>query len=216
MKPSSLHNLPSVVALVAILLLPGAAYAQASGCAQPSGSSVGVAVGRSSPYLDLARGAVEHDTAESILVRNGSHVGARGDLSLGGPFRLRVEASTARWNVVRQTYSPELNYQLTSKTSVGRMTARSIGAAAGLRGGRAPVCWYVLAGGGLHTLGWREATLHRPGLSFTAGIEVPTGQHGRIQADIQLHVIQTNGGYPVSGSGALEGVIAIGWAYRFD
>jgi hypothetical protein len=178
--------------------------------------SVGVVVGRSSPYFDLSRGVVDEDPLASVSVRSGLLVGARGDLSIAGPLRLRVEGSTARWNIERQVYDPALNYQLVSKSSVGRVAARQVGGAVGLRLGRAPVCAHVLIGGALHSLRVRDTTLRRPGVSITAGLEIPTGARGKVQMDMQLHIIDTDSRTPVASTKALAASIVAGWAYSFE
>jgi len=185
-------------------------FAQTHGCQTAEPVSVGAAVGRSSPELDVAHEIATESTG-SVLVRGGPQFSARTDMSLAGPVRLRVEGSTARWNVERDKYDS----QVTERSSMGTMTARQVGAAIGLRGGRAPVCWNVLVGGGLHSLTFRNATLRRPGVSITAGIDVPTGDHGLVQIDAQVNIINTNGRYPASGTQALAASLMAGWAYRF-
>ena len=73
----------------------------------------------------------------------------------------------------------------------------------------------MLVGGGLYSLTFRDSTLRRPGVSITAGIEVPTGERGAVQVDVQVHIIDTKSRFPVSSSSALAAALVAGWAYRF-
>lgn len=85
----------------------------------------------------------------------------------------------------------------------------------GRQGGRSPVCGYVLAGGGLYSLGFRDATVRRPGVALTAGMELPTGERGAVQVDVQLHLINTQGRYPIAFSDVPAAAITVGWSLRF-
>ena len=205
-----------VVVLVLVSAGASPGYAQSrAGCQEPQRPSVGVAVGKSSPYFDVARDAVTPaEQTGSIMVRGGFHFAARGQASISGPVLFRVEGSVATWDVERLVYSPD-TFQLISTTSIGHVAVRQLGAAVGLRGGRPSVCWLVLAGGGLYSLTFRDATLRRPGVSITAGIEVPTGERGAVQVDVQVHIIDTKSRSPVSSSAALAAALVAGWAYRF-
>ena len=207
-----------IVGLTAVLSFTtaAAAHAQRGDCRGPIRPSVGVSVGRSSPYFDLTPGAVDPSPSASIVVGGGTQVGARGDLPVVGPLRLRVDGSAVRWNIERRIYSPELNYELVEKSSAGAIAARQIGAAIGLELGRAPLCAHVLIGGALHSLRVGDATLRRPGVSITAGVELPTGSRGKVQMDMQLHVIDTNSRAPISSSHGLAASLMAGWAYTFD
>ena len=208
--------LPVLVALMSVLAAAGAAAAQPiSSCQDPVPPSVGFALGRSSPYLDLARGAVDAEPAESVLVYGGPQFTGRADASPGGLFRVRVEASTARWAVQRKVYDPNAGYQEVANISEGHIAARSIVAAAGLRVGRAPVCAHVLVGGGVHMLDYRGAGLTAPGFSIVAGMEFPTGSRGVVQIDVQLQMIHTNSRYPIAGSTVPAASLTAGWAFRF-
>ena len=193
----------------------GVACAQSAGCAEPDRPSIGVGVGRSSPYFDLDAEAIAEPPSGSISVRNGNQISGRGDVSIAGPFRFRVEASAAHWNVEVQTYSGPPNVQLVSTRSAGEIAARHLGASIGVRTGRWPTCAYVLAGGGLYSMTFRGSTLRRPGVVLTAGIEIPTGDHGRVQADVQLHLIDTQSRPPISSTTALAATLVGGWAYKF-
>jgi hypothetical protein len=189
-------------------------YGQPPGdCQMPRGRAAGVSVGRSSPYFDLAREAVDAGTRGSILVRGGFQLAARADLPIAGPWRARVEGSASDWRVVRQRYGDD--FQLIATDRVGDVEAREIAALVGRQGGRAPVCGYVLAGGGIYSLTYRGASLHRPGAALTAGIEVPTGDRGAVQVDVQLRLINTGGRYPISSSDVLAGSLSAGWVFRF-
>jgi hypothetical protein len=99
------------------------------------------------------------------MVRGGLHVSARGDISIVGPLRVRIEGSSGHWNVTGQSYD---SATVSEKTSVGSIGAQQVGAAVGIRGGEAPVCWHGLVGGGSHSLRFRDATLRRPGKWFMA------------------------------------------------
>jgi hypothetical protein len=202
--------------LIALTLVPtvgaGVASAQSMGCSSPDRPLVGFAIGRSSPYFDVSPETLD-PAGGSVLVGGGWQVGGRADLSIGGPFRVRVEGSSAWWEVERRTYDPT-NGQVLSETSEGHVGVRQIGAQIGLRGGRAPVCWYLLAGGGLYSLSFRDDTSRQPGVAITPGMDFPTGARGRLQVEVQLHII-TKGQPPVHGSAVLAAALVVGWAYRF-
>jgi hypothetical protein len=193
--------------------MTGLAEGQTVSCTARERPLVGVAAGWSSPYVYLDSDAVE-DGPGSIQVHGGVQIGGRGDFSIGGPVRVRVEGSTAWWSVDRQTYSPDAAATVTTG-SEGHVNVRQLGASIGLRGGRAPLCWYVLAGGGLYSLSFRDDTLRRPGFQLTPGLEFPTGDRGRLQIEAQIHFIDTNGRPPFSSTKALAASIVFGWAYQF-
>ena len=201
--------------LLAIHVTADVAYAQRAGCGEPDRPSIGVTLGRSSPYFYLDQEAVNPQPPGSVSVRSGWQVSGRSDFSIAGPWKVRVEASSADWNVEVRTYDPARNFELVSTTSAGEVTARQLGAAIGLRGGRWPTCWNVLAGGGLYSLTFRDRTIRQPGFAITAGIEVPTGDRGKVQVDVQLHLIETDSRPPVSSTTALAAALVAGWAYRF-
>lgn len=192
------------------------AHAQGAGdCRLPQPPSVGIAVGKSSPYLELPADVVEDDGG-SGSVHAGTHVAGRADLPLVGPLRLRIEGATARWDVRRTRYDPGAGYRVTDDRSIGSMSARHLVALIGIRTGWPPVCARVSAGGGLYTIAYRNAALHRPGVSLSAGIEAPAGPHGVIQADAVLHVIRTGDGYPITSFADVPTLsLLVGWAYRF-
>lgn len=210
--PFRLHPSVFLATALSLTVTTGAAHAQSRDCSiAPRG--IGVSMGRVSPYLELSQGAVDDVPRGSIFVRNGFQLTGRGDLPLAGPWRVRVEAAGANWPVVRQTYGDD--FQLTATESVGHVGVRQIAAMIGRQGGRSPACGYVLAGGGLYSLGFRDATLRRPGLALTAGIELPTGERGAVQVDVQLHVINTQGRYPFAFSEVPAASITAGWSLRF-
>lgn len=182
-------------------------------CQDPVPPSVGFAIGKSSPYLDLAAGAV--DGEGSVLVYGGPQFTGRADVSPGGLFRLRVEASAARWAVQRKIYDPNAGYQLVGDISEGRLAARSVVGTAGIRLGRAPVCAHVLAGGGVFALDYRGAGFTAPGFTIVAGMEFPTGSRGVVQLDVQMNLIHSNGRDPIASSRIPAASITAGWALRF-
>jgi hypothetical protein len=185
-------------------------------CQSPQRPALGVSVGRSSPYLEFDRAAIDAPISESISVRSGLYLAARGDLPIAGAWRARVEGSAANWRVERRSYSTDLNnHELTASDTAGRMEARQIIGLVGRQGGRAPVCGYVLAGGGIYSLDYRGTNLRRPGLALTAGVEFPAGGRGVVQLDMQLHVIDTPGRSLVSTSKVLAASLSAGWAFRF-
>jgi hypothetical protein len=198
--------------VLVLTVTTGVADAQPRECSiAPRG--VGVSIGRVSPYLELSRGAVDAVRTGSILVRNSFQFAGRGDLPIAGPWRARVEASAANWPVVRQTYGDD--FQLTATDDVGHVGVRQIVAMMGRQGGRSPGCGYVLAGGGLYSLDFRGATVRRPGVALTAGMEFPTGERGAVQVDVQLHLINTQGRYPIAFSDVPAAAILVGWSLRF-
>jgi hypothetical protein len=188
------------------------AHAQSRECSiAPRG--IGLSVGRVSPYLELSRGAVDPVPAGSILVRNGFQVAGRGDLPIAGPWRARVEAAFADWPVVRQIYGDGV--EPIARDTVGRVGVRQLVGMIGRQGGRSPVCGYVLAGGGFYSLAFRRATVRRPGVALTAGVEFPTGERGAVQVDVQLHLISTQGRYPIAFSTVPAAGLLAGWSLRF-
>lgn len=192
----------------------GVAEAQGQAdCRSRQPPSVGVAFGRSSPYLDLAQGIIEGAAPGSVLVNGGAEFVARGDLPVTGPLRLRIEGATARWDVRQTMYGPD--GAVMAETSAGRMSARHFVALVGLRTGRAPLCAHVSGGGGLYALGFRDESVRRPGAALAAGLELPTGQHGAIQVDAVLHLISTSGAYTIASSTVPVLNLLAGWAYRF-
>ena len=202
--------------LVFPVLLGGAdvGYAQSyTDCFTPRPPAIGLSMGRSSPYFDLASETTGPENRGSILVRGGFQIAGRVDLPIGGPWRARIEGSGSNWRVVRQTYGS--NFELVTTDTVGHVEARQVVGLVGLQAGREPLCAYVLAGGGIFSLDYRGARLRRPGVALTAGIELPIGAHGAVQADVQLHAINTAGRYPVSSTEILAASLSVGWVYRF-
>ena len=211
-QPLRVH--PSVLLATALtfIMATAVAHAQSRDCSiAPRG--IGVSIGRVSPYLDLSQGAVDTVPRGSILVRNGFQLAGRGDLPIAGPWRARVEAAAANWPVVRQIYGDD--FQLTATETAGHVGVRQIAAMIGRQAGRSPVCGYVLAGGGFYSLDFRGAAVRRPGVALTAGIEFPTGERGAVQADLQLHLVNTEGRYPIAPSEVPVAGITVGWSLRF-
>jgi len=209
-----LHVWRFLVALVALAATAGEADAQfRTDCSTASAAAAGVSVGRSSSYFDLSQGVVEPDERGSILIRDGMYLGGRVDLPVAGPWRARVEGSMANWRAERQIYGAD--FQLVGTDTLGDVKARQIVGMIGLQGGRSPVCAYVLGGGGIYSISYRAASLRRPGVALTAGIEVPTGDHGAVQVDVNLHIINTGVRDPVASSAVLAASLAVGWAYKF-
>jgi hypothetical protein len=96
------------------------------------------------------------------------------------------------------------------------MSARHLVALVGVRTGRPPACAHVSVGGGFYAIGFRNASLRRAGFAIAAGIEVPTGPHGAIQADATLHLIRIGDGSPITSFSDVPTLsLLIGWAYRF-
>lgn len=206
------HCSISLATMLVLTVSTTVAHAQSRDCSiAPRG--IGVSMGRSSPYLDLSQGAVDAVPTGSILVRNSFQFAGRGDLPIGGPWRARVEAAAANWPVVRQIYGE--GFEPVARDHVGHVGVRQLVGMVGRQGGRSPVCGYVLAGGGLYSLGFRSATVRRPGVALTAGMEFPTGERGAIQADLQLHLVNTEGRYPIAGSTVPAAAIMVGWSLRF-
>jgi hypothetical protein len=191
----------------------GVGHAQSARCSAASPRAVGLSLGRVSPYLELSRGAVDADVRGSILVRSGVGLIGRGDLPIAGPWRVRVEASTETWRVERQTYGQD--FQVSAIDTIGHFRVREFVGMIGRQGGRSPVCGYVLGGGGIYALDFRGTTIRRPGVAMTTGVEVPTGERGAVQADVRLHIINTQGRYPIASSDVLAASVSVGWSYRF-
>jgi hypothetical protein len=210
--PLRLHPSVFLATAVTFIVTTGAAHTQSRDCSiAPRG--IGVSMGRVSPYVELSQGAVDTVPRGSILVRNGFQLAGRGDLPIAGPWRVRVEAAAASWPVVRQTYSDD--FQLTATETAGHVGVRQVAAMIGRQGGRSPVCGYVLAGGGFYSLDFRGAAVRRPGVALTAGIELPTGERGAVQVDVQLHLINTQARYPIAFSDVPAASLMVGWSLRF-
>jgi hypothetical protein len=187
-------------------------------CQSPQPPSIGVAVGRSSPYIELNSDAVGAEPVGSVHVRGATQVAGRADLPVTGPLRVRLEGANAHWDVRRTLYDANAGYQVTDESSIGSMSARHVVALVGIRTGRPPVCAHVSAGPGYYSIGFRNASLRRTGFALAAGMELPTGRHGAIQADVTLHLIRIGDEYgnPITNfSAVLTQSLLIGWAYRF-
>jgi len=196
-----------------LLIAPGAGQAQSyAGCSTAAPLGVGVSIGRSSPYFDLSRGAVDGDEGGSVSVGGGPQLSARADLPVAGAWRARVEGAAANWRVTRQTYE---GFQLTADETVGHVKARQIAAMIGRQGGRSPVCGYVLAGGGLYSFDYKGASVRRPGVALAFGLEVPTGDHGAVQADMRLDIIDSRARYPIASTTVLGASLSVGWSHKF-
>jgi len=209
------HFNPVAIAFLLPLAAAGAAAAQPiASCQDPVPPSIGFALGKSAPSLGLDRGVVDPGTG-SVQVYGGPQFIGRADVSPAGIFRVRLEASTAQWAVQRKIYDPNAGYQEVADISEGHIAARFVGATAGLRLGRGPVCAHILAGGGVHKLNYRGAGLTAPGFMIVAGVELPAGSRGVVQIDVQLQLIQTNSRYPISGSTVPAASLTAGWAFRF-
>ena len=213
MEQSQIRLHPSVfLATVLVLSVATGAEGQSRDCSiAPRG--FGGAIGRVSPYLELSQGAVDAVSRGSILVLSSFQFAGRGDFPIAGPWRARVDAAAANWPVVRETYDGGL--QPTAREIVGHVGVRQLVGMMGRQGGRSPACGYVLAGGGIYSLGFRGATVRRPGVALTAGIEFPTGERGAVQADVQLHLIDTQGRYPIAFSQVPAASLMVGWSLRF-
>jgi hypothetical protein len=200
--------------LLLLVVTPAVAQAQITrdDCSTSAPASAGVSVGRSSPYFDFSRGVAGSEAGGSLLVRDGILLAGRTDLPIAGPWRARIEGSTSGWRAERLAYGP--SGQVTASDTLGDVAARQLFALVGRQGGRSPVCGYVLAGGGIYSLRYKDAGVRRPGVALTAGLEIPTA-HGAVQADVQLHLINTGARYPIASTDALAASVSVGWAYRF-
>jgi hypothetical protein len=158
---------------------------------------------------------VEPSGTGSVLVYGGAHIGGRADIPFLDVLRLRIEAGTARWDVRQKTYDPDRSYAVIADRSVGHMTANHLVALVGLWVGREPVCAHVSAGGGIYSLGFRRESIRRIGGAIAAGIGIPTGDRGALQADINLHLISTDESKLVAGSTVPAASLVVGWVYRF-
>jgi hypothetical protein len=202
------------VAVVVFVSASGVARAQMpGGCWTAAPRAIGVSLGRSSPYLELSRGATGSETTGSVLVHSGLQLAGRLDLPVAGPWRARFEGAGAGWQVVEQFYGS--GGEPVASGERGRVSARQAVAMFGRQGGRSPVCGYVLAGAGLYLLDYRGASLTRPGFALTAGVEIPAGGRNAIQAELQLHVINTRTQYPIAATDVPAAAIMIGWSRRF-
>jgi len=99
--------------------------------------------------------------------------------------------------------------------SLGRISARHLVSVVGYSTGRAPACAHVFAGGGVYGLAFQGVSSWRPGASLSAGIDVPTGDHGAIQFDAALHLIAARTARPIASSTLPALSLLVGWSYRF-
>src|SRR4026207_476501 len=107
MQRSPCQHFPALLFAPLLLVVgAGAAGAQSrSSCQASDATTFGVAIGRSSPYLEFDRRALPPlPTASSVGVCAGAQVSGRAERSVAGPFRFRVEGSMARWGVESRTY----------------------------------------------------------------------------------------------------------------
>ena len=194
-----------VATVLTLLLTAGVAHAQPPGdCSRRISRAVGFSVGRSlDPYLELSPGALDGDRSGSLSLRPGLHAAARLDLPIAGPWRARVEVSGANWPVERQD------------SKVGEIEARQLVALVGRQGGRSGACGYVLAGGGLFSIGPPGSRVRRSGAALTAGMEVPVTRRGAVQLEMQLHMFNAATSDPVARAGGLAPNISVGWSQRF-
>jgi hypothetical protein len=182
-------------------------------CSTAPPPGIGASVGKSSPYFDLSRTALDQTPGGSVIVRGGVRLAARADLPIAGAWRARVEGSTVNWQVTRTTYDD--SFAVTARDTVGHVGARQIVAMLGRQGGRSPACGYVLAGGGIYSLDYRGARIRRPGVALNAGIELWLIEHGAVQLDVQVHLIDTRARSPVASTTALAASLTVGWLHRF-
>jgi hypothetical protein len=198
---------------LAFLVATGVGHAQSrADCSTAPPTGVGLSIGKSSPYFDLSRGVVEGDDGASVIVRGGPQLSARADLPVAGAWRARIEGAGANWSVTRQTYD---GLQLTADETVGHVKERHLAAMIGRQGGRSSACGYVLAGGGIYSFDFEGAGLRRPGVALAAGIEVPAGDHGAVQVDVRLDMIDSRARYPIASSSVLGASLSVGWSHKF-
>ena len=141
-------------------------------CSAPRRPAIGIALGRSSPYFEPSLGSGGPGTSASTLTRGSVLFDGRLDLSIAGAWRTRVEGAVTDWRLERQIYSADLR-QVVATETVGHVDVRDIVGLVGWQGGRAPVCGYVLVGGGLYSLGYQGAQHRSSGVALTAGVEFP-------------------------------------------
>jgi hypothetical protein len=204
------------VFLAALLLFvaPAVANAQSGGCDTAPGRAVGGSVARSDPYFEPSPGV--SGPGGSVHSGRSLHLAARADLPIAGAWRARVEGGATRWPLERQIYSADLR-QVVATETVGHINVRQMIALAGRQGGRAPVCGYVLAGGGLYSLSHGGTRSHHSGVALMLGMEFPGGPRGAVQVDLQIHIINTGEGgrYPIGSTAVIDTRLSAGWMYRF-
>jgi hypothetical protein len=199
--------------VLASLVSAGVGHARSlADCSEAPPPGFGVSVGRSSPYFDLSQGVVNEEGRRSVSVRGGPQLSARADLPVAGAWRARIEGAAANWRVTRQTYDGP---QLTANDTVGHVEERHIAGMIGRQGGRSPICGYVLAGAGIFSLDYKGARVRRPGVALAFGLEVPTGDHGAIQADVRLDLIDSRARYPIASTTVLGASLSVGWSHKF-
>jgi hypothetical protein len=197
------------------LVMAGSAQAQIqflqTDCWSRQPPSVGVVTGRTQPYLELHAKDINASPGGSLSVGGGPNVAARLDLSPAGPLLVRFEGGMEWWDVRQKTYDPEANFSLIADRSVGTVWARRLVALAGLRfrdrhPSRLQICPHVLVGVGLYSINLPGGiTRRQPGGAIVAGVDLPTGERGAVQLDLQLHATDA---YAVP-------ALTVGWAYRF-
>lgn len=191
------------------------AQVRSEDCLSRPRPSLGVAAGRSLPYLELASSAYPAVANSSIEVHSGLQMAGRGSLPLTGPLHLRVEAATARWDVRRTEYDSDSGFRPIAETSVDHVRARHLTGAVAMRMGRAPACAHVGIGGGLYSLGVAGTAVRRPGVAMVAGMEIPAGANSAVEVGATIHFVATRDAQPIAMTTVPSLSLLVGWAYRF-
>jgi hypothetical protein len=181
-------------------------------CRSQPAPSIGVAAGVSAAYLEPASTIARAEPHSSVSVGGGAHLVGRAELPLTGPLRLRLEAARSHWDVSRTVYDPAAGYAVIDERSIGSMSARHLVALIGIPARR---CTYVAAGGGVYSIGFRDASFRSPGFAVATGAELATGARGAIQIDGAVHLIGSRNGQAITSSDVFNVNIRVGWAYRF-
>jgi hypothetical protein len=187
-------------------------------CRSTPAFSAGGAIGRSSGDLELALRGTDPAVWETWNVRPGAVLWtARADAGFLSVLRARVEGSATQWAVERRSYIQGDDPLNVTSTPAGHMGVRTLRAAIGpqFQSSRTPMCGYFIAGVSTQSMSYQGNSARHGGRFGALGLEFPTGDHGHVQAEVQLNLIGTSNSTLISSSTTLALGLSVGWMYRF-
>lgn len=188
-----------------------------AGCRAPLAPSISVLAGRSEPHLEEAIEISREEPGSSVSVRSGPQLTGRTDLPIAGDLRFRLEAGRSQWDFRRKASDAAAGDTVASDRPIGVMSERHLVAMIGMNTRGFAPCGYLLAGGGLYSLGFRGTSFRGVGPSLATGMEFPVGARGAIQVDATLHLIpRSREARTIISSAPIPTFsFLVGWAHRF-
>jgi len=180
--------------------------------------SAGGAIGRSSGDLELALRGSNPAVWETWNVRPGAVLWtARADAGLLSVLRARVESSATQWAVERRSYVQGDDPLNVTSAPAGHMGVRTLRAAVGpqFQSPGTSMCGYFIVGVSTQSISYQGNSARHGGRFGAVGLEFPTGDHGHVQAEVQLNLIGTSNSTLISSSTTLALGLSVGWMYRF-